>query len=108
MEMREMSLTETPIPIFTTNDEESRRARDFWAKSKKEQAVLDDPVDHPPHYTRHPSGVECIQITEHMNFCTGNAVKYIWRHVDKGGVEDLKKARWYLNREIQRLEGAGA
>ena len=66
----------------------------------------DDPVNHPAHYTQHPSGVECIQITEHMNFCRGNAVKYIWRAGEKGNeVEDLKKARWYLDREIQRLEG---
>ena len=64
----------------------------------------DDMVDHPPHYTQHPSGVECIQVTEHMNFCRGNAIKYIWRAGDKSDeVEDLKKARWYLDREIDRL-----
>ena len=64
-----------------------------------------DMVNHPPHYTSHPSGVECIQITEHMNFCLGNAVKYIWRADLKGsGVEDLKKAAWYIEREIKRRE----
>lgn len=64
-----------------------------------------DMVNHPPHYKGHPSGVECIQITEHMNFCLGNAVKYIWRAGEKGSkVEDLKKARWYIDREIQKLE----
>lgn len=63
-----------------------------------------DPVNHPQHYLKHPSGVECIQVTEHMNFCLGNAIKYIWRHADKGGVEDLKKAKWYIEREIARLE----
>jgi len=63
------------------------------------------PVNHPPHYTVHPSGIECIQITEHMNFCQGNAVKYIWRAGLKGNpVEDLLKARWYIDREIARLE----
>ena len=66
---------------------------------------MHDPVNHPQHYTSHPSGVECIQVTEHMNFCRGNAVKYIWRAGEKGNeVEDLKKARWYLDREIARLE----
>lgn len=66
-----------------------------------------DMVNHPPHYTSHPSGVECIQITEHMNFCLGNAVKYIWRADLKGsGVEDLKKAVWYIEREIGRREHA--
>ena len=61
-----------------------------------------DPVDHPRHYTQHPSGIECIQITEHMNFNLGNAVKYIWRADLKGGIEDLKKAAWYVEREIER------
>jgi hypothetical protein len=63
-----------------------------------------DMVNHPPHYTAHPSGVECITITEHMGFCLGNALKYIWRADLKGGTEDLKKARWYLDREIARRE----
>lgn len=63
---------------------------------------MSDMVNHPPHYTAHPSGVECIQITEHMNFCLGNAMKYIWRADEKGGVEDLEKAVWYLRREIER------
>lgn len=58
----------------------------------------------PSHYREHPSGVECIQITEHMNFTLGNAVKYIWRAALKGNqVEDLRKARWYLDRELTRL-----
>lgn len=62
-----------------------------------------DPVNHPSHYTQHPSGVECIQITEHMSFCLGNAVKYIWRaDLKADAIEDLKKAAWYINREIQR------
>lgn len=62
-----------------------------------------DLVNHPPHYTSHPSGVECIQITEHMSFNLGNAVKYIWRADEKGNdLEDLQKAAWYINREIQR------
>lgn len=64
-----------------------------------------DPVNHPSHYTEHPSGVECIQITEYMNFCLGNAVKYIWRAGLKNdnAIEDLKKARWYVDRELERL-----
>ena len=66
---------------------------------------MNDPVNNPAHYTNHPSGIECIQVTEHMNFNRGNAVKYIWRCGDKGKpVEDLRKAIWYLEREIARLE----
>ena len=64
---------------------------------------MNDPVNYPKHYTEHPSGVECIQITEHMNFCLGNAVKYIWRaDLKRDAIEDLKKAVFYINREIER------
>lgn len=68
-----------------------------------EPAFPDDPINHPPHYTSHPSGVECIEITEHMNFCIGNAIKYLWRAGLKGDViDDLQKAQWYIDREIER------
>ncbi len=61
-----------------------------------------DAVNHPKHYTTHPSGVECIQITEHMGFCLGNAIKYIWRaDLKQDAIEDLRKAAWYLQREIE-------
>lgn len=64
---------------------------------------MSDPVEHPPHYTSHPSGIECLQITEYMNFCLGSAVKYIWRADLKGNaVQDLEKAIFYLKREIER------
>lgn len=70
--------------------------------------IQHDVVNHPSWYVGHPSGIECIQITEHMNFNVGNAVKYLWRQGQKGSgsnIEDLRKAVWYINREIQRLEG---
>ena len=68
-----------------------------------------DPVNHPNHYCSHPSGVECITITEHHTFCIGNAIKYLWRPGLKdvtvaGQIEDLRKSIWYITREIQRLE----
>ncbi len=69
---------------------------------------LHDPVNHPAHYNSHPSGVECITISRHMNFNLGNVLKYIWRaglRENKSHIEDLKKARWYLEDEIKRLEG---
>ncbi len=63
-----------------------------------------DPVEHPRHYTTHPSGIECIEVVEHMPYCVGAAIKYLWRHGKKGdAVEDLKKARWLIDREISRL-----
>jgi hypothetical protein len=69
------------------------------------QAQQRDNVNHPKHYTSHPSGVECIQITEHMGFNLGNALKYIWRaDLKHDALEDLKKAAWYLQREIAKRE----
>jgi hypothetical protein len=61
-----------------------------------------DPVNHPKHYTEHPSGIECIEITRHMGFNLGNAMKYIWRSDLKNGVEDLEKAIWYIQDEIKK------
>lgn len=64
-----------------------------------------DSVNHPKHYCYHPSGLECIQVTEHMDFCIGNAMKYLWRCGKKDdSVQDLKKAVWYINRKIALLE----
>jgi len=67
-----------------------------------------DLVNHPKHYTSHPSGVECIEITRHMSFNLGNAVKYLWRNGLKDGassIQDLEKAVWYINDEINKLKG---
>lgn len=77
-------------------------AQKMWEESVQHDTnPVNDPVNHPKHYTNHPSGIECIQITQHMNFLMGNAMKYLWRADLKNGVEDLKKAVWYLNREIE-------
>lgn len=60
-------------------------------------------VEHPSHYNSHPSGVECIDVVQHMNFNLGNAVKYIWRCDEKGNpIQDLEKAIFYLKQEIKR------
>lgn len=65
--------------------------------------MVNDPVNHPLHYTDHPSGIECIQVTEHMGFCLGNAIKYIWRaDLKNDAIEDLEKAKWYIERELQK------
>ena len=75
--------------------------------------MKEDKVNNPSHYCSHPSGVECIDITEHYDFCIGNAIKYLWRSglkceegytsIEKE-VEDLKKSIWYINRKIKYLE----
>lgn len=68
-----------------------------------------DNVSHPPHYAKGWSnGAEVIDLTEHLSFCAGNVVKYVCRAGRKDPdkyVEDLKKARWYLDREIERVVG---
>ena len=75
--------------------------------------VQHNSVDHPKHYTSHPSGVECIQISEAYNFCIGNAIKYLWRQglKDDAGldattkqIEDCEKSIWYIKRHIEGLK----
>lgn len=78
-------------------------------EDRSKEYTVKDMVNHPTHYTSHPSGIEVIQITEHMNFCLGNAIKYIMRSELKGKqIEDLNKAIWYINREIERLQNEQA
>lgn len=71
-----------------------------------------DNINHPSNYNSHPSGIECIDIAEHHDFCIGNAIKYLWRAGLKSEdgiskkekqIEDLKKAIWYIKREIKHL-----
>lgn len=66
-----------------------------------------DPVKYPAHYTSDSSGIEAIQITLHRNFNIGNAIKYLWRNGlndSVSQVQDLRKAIWYIEDEIKRLE----
>lgn len=74
---------------------------------KKAKPISDkkESVNHPSHYNNHISGIECIDVVECMNFCIGNAIKYLWRCGYKGNeLEDLKKARWYIDREIKKYK----
>lgn len=67
-----------------------------------------DAVEKPKHYNSHPSGVEAIEVCEWLSFNLGNAVKYVWRRNHKASaVEDLKKAEWYIRRELSLLERSG-
>ena len=88
---------------YTSGSDQNERLKEVM---KKAEGLLHDPVNHPTHYTNHKSGIECIQVTEYMNFCLGNAVKCIWRAGIKSDtpVEDLQKAIWYINREIERIK----
>lgn len=70
-----------------------------------------DGINHPPHYCeskakcREGHSIECIDITRHLNFNIGNAIKYLWRCDHKGAaLDDLKKAAWYIDDEIKWRE----
>ena len=83
-------------------------------KDMEQKAEINvDNVNHPAHYNSHPSGIECIEIARHHNFNIGNAIKYLWRaglKSEKGmedadkQVEDLRKAIFYINDEIERIK----
>ncbi len=70
---------------------------------------MNDPIN-PNHYRNSQArcecglNIQCIQVVRHLNFNIGNAIKYLWRYKDKNGIEDLKKAIWYLNDEIENYK----
>jgi hypothetical protein len=91
-----------------------RKSDCFCFESKAEPAsvvnecLTVDNVNHPAHYNQ--GGIECIEAIKaatgsgFVKYCTGNVIKYLWRYDNKGGVEDLKKAAWYLDRAIKEME----
>lgn len=100
---------ENPSPIYfspTGGDLPPIKEEDKWN-------IKHDAVNHPKHYTSHPSGVECIEITRHYCFSIGNAIKYLWRaglKAEQGmedkqkEIQDLEKAIWYINDRIKQLK----
>lgn len=85
---------------------EIKEQKQMFESLKKKEAAQ-DPVNHPSHYISDPSGIECIQITRYRNFNIGNAIKYLWRAGLKDGnsdIQDLQKAVWYIQDEIERLQ----
>ena len=82
---------------------------DCASTTRTDMPTAPDPVNHPPHYTR--CGYECAEvvIALGLSYCLGNVLKYVWRCGHKSdALEDLRKARWYLDREIRRRESDGA
>lgn len=97
--------------IFDCEELKDEMPQDYQ-EIKEQQKVFEqgftknDPVNHPSHYTSHPSGIECITITQHHNFCIGNMIKYLWRAGLKSSdteLQDCKKALWYLKKHIENL-----
>jgi hypothetical protein len=99
-----MSEEQMNKPFRLTTEMQEEMVKDLAeAPPADDQAVPEDPIN-PSYYRSHPSGVECIDVVEHMTFNLGTAYAYIWRAGKKGDIiEDLKKAQWYLDREILRL-----
>lgn len=72
--------------------------------------MMADMVNHPSHYTQ--GGIECIDALEAATInlkgieavCTANAIKYLWRWKEKGGIEDLEKSKWYIDRLVKKME----
>lgn len=98
-----------PYAIYDKSEYEHELEDDVLVIKERLEANDPDSVSHPPHYADGWSnGAEVIDLTEHLSFCAGNVVKYVCRAGRKDPdkyVEDLEKARWYLNREIERVEG---
>ena len=68
---------------------------------------MTDAVNNPKHYNAHPSGIECIELTRHMSFNRGNALKYIWRAgLKENKTQDIEKAKWYLLDEFENMKNA--
>ena len=85
------------------------RKNTVTTKSKSSPTPSADPVNHPAHYTQ--GGIECIDAIrasmskeQFLGYCKGNSLKYQWRYEAKGGVDDLKKAKWYLDRMIAEIQ----
>lgn len=96
-----------PAPYPITVDFEDRGQVLFAENELTLIEEATDNVNHPSHYTSHPSGVECITIVRHYNFNVGGAIKYLWRNGLKdedAQVEDLQKAVWLIQDEIKRLQ----
>ena len=97
---------DTAIEPYVRSEEEKEQVRKIMRESRKLDSAEPDLVNHPPHYTSDPSGVEAITVLRHRNYNIGNAMKYLWRAGLKNQethIQDLQKAIFYINDEINRL-----
>lgn len=107
----EVNIVAQRIPVTSINDD--RLAQDMGLNDfplVSEKYPQRDNVNHPKHYTQ--GGIECIDAIKAATVgksgieavCVANVVKYLWRYEEKNGVEDVKKARWYLERLIEEMD----
>lgn len=98
---------ENVVELTGFYDQVQAEIRENHEKLISGELTPDNSVEHPKHYNSHPSGVECITVAQHHTFCIGNVLRYLWRAGLKGEateLEDLRKARQYLDFEIERIE----
>ena len=90
------------------SDDELAIAYDHVYKNMDEN--VPDMVNHPQHYTQ--GGIECIDALKAATVgkrgieavCVANVIKYLWRYEEKNGIEDVRKAKWYVERLLKELE----
>ena len=100
-----------PAIVVDSSKDEIQSVKLTQEQEKEVDNVVNDPVNHPSHYQG--NGVECIDCIKSAvsgldgfhGFCAGNAIKYIFRFSHKNGVEDLRKAEWYIDRLIKAIPG---
>lgn len=111
--LKKLNMLKAPpeiIDAFKNLDYELSNMQIPLASSIQQPAVGADNINHPHHYTQ--GGIECIDALAAATVnlrgikavCTANAIKYLWRWAEKNGVEDLRKAQWYINRLIDEVE----
>lgn len=100
----ELKVAKPRNPANPLNPYESGLSQQGFTTTSMVVQAKADPVNHPAHYSSTRFSIECIAFTRLMSFSVGNAFKYIWRWQEKGGVEDLRKARVYLNWAIEDNE----
>lgn len=110
MNITSIYVTEDGLGFFgSVKEKEEMLDKRYTLLARRELVVTNDVVNHPSHYTQ--GGIECIDAIEAATVgktgievvCVANVVKYLWRYEEKNGLEDVKKARWYLERLISEL-----
>lgn len=99
-----------PAIVVDGSKDEIQSIKLTQEQEKEVDNVVNDPVNHPSHYSGKVECIDCIEsavsgLDGFHGFCAGNAIKYIFRFSHKNGVEDLRKAEWYIDRLIKAIPG---
>lgn len=99
-----------PAIVVDSSKDEIQSVKLTQEQEKEVDNVVNDPVNHPRHYSGKVECIDCIEsavsgLDGFHGFCAGNAIKYIFRFSHKNGIEDLRKAEWYIDRLIKAIPG---